>query len=454
MTTYFVASGGDNTDGSTWAKAYTSLAGALAVATTAGDVVVIQYNAVPAGDAELAADTTYTVGAGISIISASNDGAPGAYTPTAMGTANWIGNSTTNRGVTFTGGFAVYFYGLTVRTSGSTADSILFGAASGADYTLENCYLWSGNSSTSAVIELGTTTGVSESFVSAISCTFRFASASSSIKGGGALRFYGCDMAASAGTTPSALFANPTGNAFAGYELHGCDASNCTAVVSNVTTGHKTIRAYQCKIPASPVAAQTTYGNRSQVEFYGYDCSDGDNHYQFIYNNGIGELVVDAGVYVTADGAEYNAAGTKCSWKITTTASASFTNPFITPWMSVHNESTSLTPYVEALRKGSTTKYKESELWSDWMYKDTANVTTGRIDRADRGAIFPASTTDQTASSLAAGDWTGEDATNNAFMKLSPGTITPTEIGDLCVRICVGKASATDIYIDPKIRGL
>ncbi len=88
MADYFVASGGSNTAPyETWAKAATSLATALAAASTAGDQVIIQYNAVPSGDAELAADTTYTLAANIQIISASNDGGS-AFTPTAMGTAN------------------------------------------------------------------------------------------------------------------------------------------------------------------------------------------------------------------------------------------------------------------------------------------------------------------------------------------------------------------------------
>lgn len=136
MANYFVASGGSNTSPyDTWAKAATSLATALAAATSGADNVIIQYNAVPSADAELAADTTYTVSSGVSVIAASNDGGS-AWTPTAMGTGNWIGNSTTNRGLIMSGGATAYLYGLTLRVSGTTSDDIVLAGGAGSDHTL------------------------------------------------------------------------------------------------------------------------------------------------------------------------------------------------------------------------------------------------------------------------------------------------------------------------------
>lgn len=453
MTTYFVSSGGSNTSPyDTWAKAATDLQTVLDLATSAGDVVVIQYNGVPSGIAEVGATTTFTISAAISVVSASNDGGS-SYTPTAMGTANWIGNSTTNRSIAITGAFSAYFYGITIRCAGSTAANLMptLNSGTGCDFTFEDCYFWQGNTATTAYISIGASTATIEQATSFINCTFRFGNASQGFRvQGGSHLFSGCDIAAAAGTTPTNIILDQ--GTFGSVVFEGCDVSNVgTSLIANQSNGHKRVTLRQCKIPSTLMSAQTTYANRSQAEVTAYDCDTADNHYQFIYNNGIGELVVDAGVYITADGAAYNTTPSRCSWKITTTSAASFRSPFITPWISLYNESTSLTPYVEALRKGSTTKYKESELWADWMYKDTANTTRGRMDRADRNGIV-ASTTDQAASSLSASDWTGEDVTNNAFMKLSPGAITPTEAGDISVRICVGKASVTDIYIDPKIR--
>jgi hypothetical protein len=56
----------------------------------------------------------------------------------------------------------------------------------------------------------------------------------------------------------------------------------------------------------------------------------------------------------------------------------------------------------------------------------------------------------QDAGALAAGDWTGENATA-WFGKLSSGSITPAEIGPLYGRVVVGEPSLT-VYFDPQIR--
>src|SRR5574343_861785 len=203
MATYFVASGGSNTSPyDTWAKAATSLATALAAATTAGDVVVIQYNAVPSGDAELSADTTYTLAGDVWLISASNDGGS-SYTPTAMGTANWIGNSTTNLAVTFSGNDRrAYVWGLTIRTAGSTADRIELNSSTGGQFTFDKCYLWAGNTASSEGIRLNSS---SHSYTKLIDCTLRFGATGQYITTAGMVDMIGGSVS-SAGSTPTTLF--------------------------------------------------------------------------------------------------------------------------------------------------------------------------------------------------------------------------------------------------------
>ena len=155
MATIFCASGGSNTSPyETWAKAATSLQTAITAAST-GDTVVIQYDAVPTGDAEVSADTTYAFDSnGVTLVSASNDGGS-AYTPTAMGTANWIGNSTTSYQISFNGAYRFALHGITVRISGATAKSIGLGSSDNSQIQFNNCYLWLGNSNASAVIQFG-----------------------------------------------------------------------------------------------------------------------------------------------------------------------------------------------------------------------------------------------------------------------------------------------------------
>ncbi|MEY5097882.1 MAG: hypothetical protein RJA36_601, partial [Pseudomonadota bacterium] len=204
MATLFVASGGSNTSPyDTWAKAATSLQTALTAA-TAGDTVVIQYDGVPSTDSSLSVDTTYTFPNGIWLVSASNDGGS-SYTPTVMGTSNYIGHSSSNRSITLSPGSnksKVHIYGVTFRTAGSTADSILIGTASnvGGMFVLESCYLWHGNTSTSSRIAVQVA-----AHAQLVDCTLRFGSTSQWFEVGGHTEMVNCTVT-SAGSIPSSLF--------------------------------------------------------------------------------------------------------------------------------------------------------------------------------------------------------------------------------------------------------
>jgi hypothetical protein len=162
-----------------------------------------------------------------------------------------------------------------------------------------------------------------------------------------------------------------------------------------------------------------------------------------------GETTVSNTIYAN-DGAAYDGTN-KCSWKIVTTANCSYYYPYVSPWIDCYHSGTgAITPYLEILRSGSTIKYQDDEVWGEFSYQGTSGSTKATIV-SDRMTLL-GTAADQTASSLDASGWTGEDATNNAFMKLESGSITPAEIGHLRARVCVGEPSIT-VYVDPTIRG-
>jgi hypothetical protein len=181
-----------------------------------------------------------------------------------------------------------------------------------------------------------------------------------------------------------------------------------------------------------------------------FNCDAGDNHYAMYHGDAFGETTVSTTVYANT-GASYDGTN-KASWKIVTTANCNYYYPYVSPWMDVYHSGTSaISPYLEILRSGSTTKYQNDEVWGEFSYQGTSGSTKATIV-SDR--MVPLGTAaDQTASSLGASNWTGEDATNNAYMKLESGSITPAEIGHLRARVCVGEPSIT-VYVDPLIRGL
>jgi hypothetical protein len=446
MATYFVASGGSNTSPyDTWAKASTSLATALAAAST-GDIVVIQYNAVPSTDAEIAVDTTYVPAASIKIISASNDGTA-AYTPTAMGAANWIGNSTSGRSVGFGGPYAVYMYGVTLRVSGSAADTVHIASDNDSDYLADNCYFWNGNAASASTIRLGPSgTNNDNAYLVARNCTLRLGNAAHSIRIAATVRLESCTLS-SDGSAPTGSLFRPTDSTDAGgcgLTAIGCDfsyAGSCP-IVGACSTPPQDFKFIQCKLGTSYVLLGTqTVNSKASARAWLYDCDSGDTQGIYAYADSLGSVVLDTGIYYTT--------GIGKSWKITTTAYATDISPFESPFMDWYNTYLSgMTPRFEILRNDSTSAYTNNEVWSDWFSKNTTGTAKSTF-YTDRVSLNLTVGNQENGAGLSA--WTGESGTAWSGKLDSGASIGPQEIGSILGRICVALPSTT-FYVDPQIR--
>jgi hypothetical protein len=445
VATYFVASGGSNTAPyDTWAKAATSLQTALTAASGGADVVVIQYNAVPTADQDPGAAKTYTTANHVSVVSASNDGGS-AYTLTAMGTANWIGNSTNTSNIIFDGGAddKIFFWGVTFRANAANALRLV-NSVVGVDITLDNCLIYLGTGA-AATCTIGAALAC---FVRLKDCTVRFGAVGQSIRFCAVVEVVNLTVD-SAGSTPTTLFLFGTGGT--NVWIRGSDLSLVTGTLIGDCTQKTNALIDRCKLGSgvTVLATQSSNPTGAAGEVFLSDCySDGTDDI-FGYYNAYGSVVTETTVKTSA-----GAAGQ--SWKITTTANATFTHPFVTPWIHLYNTGTSaITPKLECVRTGSSTAYKDSEIWSEWLVKSTASSTKATFS-TDRQALaaFLAGTagTDQATGDLAAGDWASEGSPV-WFGKLSPGSVTPAEPGALSARVCVGLASlAGTLYVDPQIR--
>jgi len=445
MTTYFVASGGSNTSPyDTWAKATTSLQTALTIASADGDVVVIQYNAVPSGDAEVAADVTYTVAADVFVVSASNDGGS-AYTPTVMGTANWIGNSTTNRSILIVGAdTSSHWYGVTFRNAGSTADSFSLAGANQVT-RWESCYFWLGNTSTSARINL--TTNNANGVARFIDCTFRFGNTSQAFCTAGAATIIGGSISSS-GSTPSILFKPPAATTSPSVSCSGFDISLVTNGLVDDMDVPMSFKFERCKFGSGVIvlASQTTNPTLASVDVWVSDCSSGDTHGLMGFYNALGSVVSDTGIYYTSGAAAQ-------SWKIVTSANCNKSTPFRTPFVDMYYATlTSMTPYFEVLRDGSATAYKDHEVWAEFYIKDGSGSTlaSAYTDRCTMANYVSAGGSNQ-ASGAGTGSWTGEGGTAWSGKCDSGNAGTPVEVGSLRGRIVFSATSAT-VYVDPQIR--
>jgi hypothetical protein len=441
MATYFVASGGSNTAPyDTWAKAATSLATALAAATAAGDVVVIQYNAVPATDSALGADTTYTIAGNVAIISASNDGGS-AWTYTAMGTANFIGHSSSNRSITVSGGgFVFAIHGLTLRTSGSTNDQINLHTGAGSTALYAGCLIWGGNTNAAAHINIGGTAAV-QNFTHMTQCTFRFGNTSQRINiGSGGVELVAPSISAS-GSSPTTIFGTVGTATGCCLTVTGGNLSIGGSTLVGDSTAAALLAVFdRVTLPASfAIATQTEGLAGSRVWLR--DCHSDDTHGFHGYYDALGSVISDTGIYFTSGAAAQ-------SWKIVTSAAARRHAPFITPPIAKYVAAGTITPYLEVLRDGSSTAYTDAEVWALFLGKVNTNLTAATI-YSDAASLGSAGSSQ--AAGAGTGSWTGENATAWSG-KIDSGSSMPiAEVGDLTVQICVGAASTT-VYVDPQIR--
>lgn len=441
MTIRYVYSGASGAGtGADWTNAYTTFAAGLAAATVAGDEVWLASD----HNEQLSVDTTYAIpsahGYGTplkiySVARADDTLSPGAF----------IGHDTLNRSITFNGNATAYYlHGITLQVAGSVSDHIITAAGTRQVCVAEACKFYLINTSSVSRIIIGSTSGNVPNKTTTVQCEFKFGHASQGFDVRGRWEDYGSSMSVGA-THPNAMIVAFSLNG-GGVYIEGADITNIGALVTNdATTAFGRAEFVNCKLKSGFSMLTASPNNPICGEVFLRDCSSGDEHYHIGYSNYYGTLLVDTGIYandaITAPG---------LSWKIATTANASYATPFVTPWISSEHSGTSaIAPYLECLRSGSTTAFTDAEVWAETAAKVTASSTRSTLytDRvAPRGTAA-----NQASSSKTASDWTGEHATLNWFGKLGQSSLTPAEAGFLRMRVCMGVASQT-IYVDPQIR--
>jgi len=444
MATYWVRAGAAGTNAGTQANPFNANPGAfaagVAAATLDGDQIRVHYTS----QEELGADTTFTFTKNVTVISVDMDSSDA---PTAMGTGGWIGNSTLNRTVTISGSDKrTRFDGITLRTAGATADSIALASGIGQQCDYTNCYFWSGNTHGSSRIYPAAGTASSARFTN---CTFRFGAAGQGFEGSTFCEFVDCTIS-SAGTAPTTLFPVTIINvAAAKVTMCGCDLSFVTGTLVGNLDYRLNLTLDRCLLGAgvTSLAAQTVNPNIG-VDVTVLDCASGDTHGLFGYHNALGSAVSDSGIYLTAGAAAQ-------SWKITTTAACSYSNPFKAPLISYYATGTSsISPYMETIQTGaSPSAFTDAEIWSEFDAKVTTTSTKSTNYNDAQALVDWQAGTAGTAQASGTGyaNWTGVDS-NDSSVKVGT-TFTPAESGYISGRLVVGKPSiAGTLYVDPQIR--
>jgi len=436
---YITVAGAGSKDGSSWANAYDSASLEAALeGPSAGEYCYIDQ-----GTYTIASDMTFDLQSG-AIILATNDTANAI--PTVLGTATIDGSGTAGVDIVIRGSAMVR--GIIFKSGGSaSAANITLSNDADTVSMFRNCTFNIVNSSGSSRCYIGSS-GADRIEVETIGCTFLFGTTTQYISLNSRWTSIG-DAFASSGSVPATLvgiLARQPEMRFFGADMGALSGTLVTASGS----ARAYAELYGCKLHASVTIFNPASLGRGDV--YLYDCDSGDVHYKFAHYNPCGSTVVSTSVYITADGATYDGTN-RYSWLVSSTSLARPANPYKSPWVPVYRGTTgSVTPRLECLRKGSTTRYKDMQVWAEWLYQGTSGFPLAVYDN-DRDAVMNPTGSDQAASSLTASDWTGEDGSSNDFFKLGPsGAITVQEIGTLAMRVCIAAASVTDVYVDPKIR--
>lgn len=449
MATYYVSSvdGSDGDDGSTWALAKATVAGALAVATTDGDVILVDsahdYQSPTAGIGWSA-----SAGKHVSIISVNRS--TGAHE--AGATEEETGGNNNNFSVLGTFG-SLYIEGMTL--GGPPYDGpgakIQLAATVGGRTRLEmvNCTLNVVTpTNTGAYFLIGTDGSYySASHCKFVNCTFHIVPSATNMLVFGHVNaeFFGCTFTSDGSPTHAVSQTPMIGHVrFVGCDF-SADAFSYLTGLGGDTHGSVLglIEFVDCKVNGSTSLAPDGSWTYPEEHVRYVNCDSGDTTYEFEDHDPFAALTVDTSVYANGGAA---VDGTNLSWKIVTTAACTEYWPYVTPWVAVWVDAGSKTFSMEIVSDGGD--FDDRDCWMEVEYLGDASYPLGTFDSTRNAEPF-----DGTAVDLSAGSatWTGTGgfgAETKDKVSLS-GTVNRS--GYARTRLVVAKASQT-LYVDPQVR--
>jgi hypothetical protein len=194
------------------------------------------------------------------------------------------------------------------------------------------------------------------------------------------------------------------------------------------------------KKSATPTTTTGSWATGSTGSIILRNVDSGNTVNKFEVDNAQGTLTIDTSNYLTAATA-FN--GSPLSWKVVTTAAASPTNPFRSPWIELWNTNTSpQTLNIEFAQNSSATALTDVDIWSTQDYPNSGSFPSYALITNRNAAPITGTPVNQTSS---AAGWTG--LTTPTTQKLA-NTFTAAANGLLQARVSIGAATKT-VYINP-----
>ena len=424
--------GSDADNGSTWALAKATLAGAAAIDAAGDNIYLSQSHAESGGT--VTAVFAGTMANPVKII-AGNDA---AEPPTAVSSASLISSSS----ITLSGSY--YLYGLTLQS----ATSILPANQSASNsVTLDHCSLITTGTTGGGFFSIGSANNITQKAV-LLDCTYKFGGASNiGCATAGVVEIKGGSFISGTSTPSAGIFGGAADRSGARLTIDGLDMTNLASTVSIfrtfVSPGLFQIR--NSKLPASwsgSLCNATPLATGQRFEMH--NCDSGDTNYRLWVQEYSGSIKTET-TLVRTGGASDGTTGYSLVMATTANANASVA-PLVSPEVSIWNDTTggSKTVTVEILHD-SATNLTDGEIWLEAQYLGTSGVPLGSFI-SDAKADILATAADQATSSET---WTTTGMSNPNTQKLSV-TFTPQEKGYLQAKVYLAKASKT-VYVDPKL---
>lgn len=445
--------GNDTDNGSTWALAKATLAGAAGIGAAGDTVFVSDAHAETNSGSAITLAFAGTLAAPVRIICGDDAAEP----PTSVATTGSMTIST-NHPLSISG--ALYVYGMSFNigaSGGSSMITMVSGTGTDQKQVYENCAFNLAGSGSNSAPQIGNTSALALSMVLWRNCTYKPTNATAAQNKGiqvllGRFQWEGGSLPSGSSAIVQLFWLIGSNGRGANVEISGVDLSNAASTLQifpNSGMGRSIIR--NCKLPASWSGTLcgtgvTSSGYRCEM----HNCDSGDTNYRMIVQDESGQAVSDTGVYRDSGASDGT---TGLSWKMTTTSSADFSvSVFKSPEIVRWNETTgsSVTATVEIVHDGAAA-FTDEEVWLEVMYLGTSGYPLGSWTSDAKADVLAAASAQMT--SLAT--WTGDTGTgpNGSTtwhqLKLSV-TFIPQGKGFIHARVCMGVKGKT-VYVDPLV---
>lgn len=438
--------GSDADNGSTWALAKATLAGAAAI-DAAGDVIYISDNHAESSAAAQSIALAGTNASPVRVICGDDAAEP----PTAVSTAGSVTTTSANS-ITLSG--SASFYGLTFSAGTGLVNANLnlnsYVSASNCVQTFIGCSLRVPATGGAAYISIGHPTTVAnlvENTTIFENCTIT----TGSLSGGGLVvlgTFYwnggsilSGHTASSTGLIRAFSSAGRAARAFiSGVDLQHMGSSQAI-FTANSTTFRGVIR--NCRLPSgwtgSLASGTLTVGD----DFRMYNCDSGDTNYRLWFEQFAGSVLSETTIVRTGGASDGT---TTLSWKMVSNSNAEYpllvlSSPEIVRW----NETTgsAITVTVEVITDNVT--LTDEDAWLEVQYLGTSGVPLGSFVNDAKADVLATAANQATSTET----WTTTGLTTPVKQKLAV-TFTPQEKGYIHAVVKLAKASTT-VYVDPEL---